>query len=92
MALPVVIKGGRNYITLVLDKEMDFSELLKKIKAEKAELVKQGKIKKDKQESYIFKGDDNRHYEQIGSETKDITDEINSLYNFITNRKVNYKI
>lgn len=52
------------------------SELLKKIKAEKAELVKQGKIKKDKQESYIFKGDDNRHYEQIGSETKDITDEI----------------
>ena len=52
------------------------SELLKKIKAEKAELVKQGKIKKDKQKSYIFKGDDNRHYEQIGSETKDITDEI----------------
>ena len=52
------------------------SELLKKIKAEKAELVKQGKIKKDKQESYIFKGADNRHYEQIGSETKDITEEI----------------
>ena len=52
------------------------SELLKKIKAEKAELIKQGKIKKDKQESHIFKGDDNRHYEQIGSETKDITDEI----------------
>ena len=52
------------------------SELLKKIKAEKAELVKQGKIKKDKQESRIFKGDDNRHYEQIGSETKDITEEI----------------
>ena len=52
------------------------SELLKKIKAEKAELVKQGKIKKDKQESRIFKGDDNRHYEQIGSEVRDITDEI----------------
>ena len=52
------------------------SELLKKIKAEKAELIKQGKIKKDKQESHIFKGDDNRHYEQIGSETKDITEEI----------------
>ena len=52
------------------------SELLKKIKAEKAELVKQGKIKKDKQESYIFKGTDNRHYEQIGSEVRDITDEI----------------
>ena len=52
------------------------SELLKKIKAEKAELVKQGKIKKDKQESRIFKGDDNRHYEQIGSEVRDITEEI----------------
>ena len=52
------------------------SELLKKIKTEKAELVKQGKIKKDKQESHIYKGDDNKYYEQIGSETKDITDEI----------------
>ena len=50
--------------------------LLEKIKAEKQELIKQGKIKKDKQESYIFKGADNRHYEKIGSETKDITDEI----------------
>ena len=52
------------------------SVLLDKIKAEKAELVKQGKIKKAKQESYIYKGDDNKYYEKIGSETKDITDEI----------------
>lgn len=52
------------------------SVLLEKIKAEKAELVKQGKIKKDKQESYIYKGADNRHYEKIGSEVRDITDEI----------------
>ena len=52
------------------------SVLLEKIKAEKAELVKQGKIKKDKQESYIFRGDDNKYYEKIGTETKDITDEI----------------
>ena len=62
------------------------SVLLEKIKAEKAELVKQGKIKKDKQESYIYKTPDNRHYgddknhytyfEQIGSEIKDITAEI----------------
>ena len=52
------------------------SVLLEKIKAEKAELVKQGKIKKDKQESYIFRGDDNKYYEKIGSDTKDITDEI----------------
>ena len=52
------------------------SVLLEKIKAEKAELVKQGKIKKDKQESYIYKGADNRHYEKNGTETKDITEEI----------------
>ena len=52
------------------------SVLLEKIKAEKAELIKQGKIKKDKQESRIYKGADNRYYEQIGTETKDITNEI----------------
>ena len=52
------------------------SELLKKIKAEKDALVKAGKIKKDKHESHIFKGDDNRYYEQIDGKTSDITDEI----------------
>ena len=52
------------------------SVLLEKIKAEKTELIKQGKIKKEKQESYIYKGTDNRHYEKIGSEIKDITEEI----------------
>ena len=52
------------------------SELLKKIKAEKDALVKAGKIKKDKHESCIFKGDDNRYYEQIDGRTADITDEI----------------
>ena len=52
------------------------SVLLEKIKAEKAEQVKQGKIKKDKQESRIYKGDDNKYYEQIGSEVRDITEEI----------------
>lgn len=31
MALPVVIKGGKNYITLVLDSEMEFADLLKHI-------------------------------------------------------------
>ena len=52
------------------------SELLKKIKAEKDALVKAGKIKKDKHESHIFKGDDNRYYEQIAGRIADITDEI----------------
>ena len=52
------------------------SVLLEKIRAEKQRLIKEGKIKKDKLDSVIFKGDDNRHYEKIGNEVKDITDEI----------------
>ena len=52
------------------------SELLKKIKAEKEALVKAGKIKKDKHDSYIFKGDDNCYYEQLNGKTVDITDEV----------------
>ena len=51
------------------------SVLLEKIKAEKQKLIKAGKIKKDKQESYIYKRD-NRHYEKIGDKEVDITDEI----------------
>ncbi len=42
------------------------SELVKRIYAEKQKLIKEGKIKKDKIESYIFKGDDNCYYEKIG--------------------------
>ena len=52
------------------------SELLKKIKAEKDALVKAGKIKKDKHESYIFKGDDNCYHENIDGKVTDITEEI----------------
>ena len=42
------------------------SVLLERIKAEKEELIKQGKIKRDKKESVIFKGDDNSYYEKYG--------------------------
>ena len=52
------------------------SVLLEKIRTEKQKLIKEGKIKKDKFDSFIFKGDDNRYYEKIGNELKDITDEI----------------
>lgn len=48
-------------------------ELLKKIKAEKEALVKAGKIKRDKHESFIFRGDDNRYYEDDGKKQTDIT-------------------
>ena len=52
------------------------SELLKKIKAEKEALVKAGKIKKDKHESFIFKGDDNCYHENIDGKVTDITEDI----------------
>ena len=52
-------------------------ELLEQIKAEKQELVKEGKLKKSAlNDSIIFRGDDNKYYEQIGENCNDITDEI----------------
>ena len=41
------------------------SVLLERIRAEKEELIKKGKIKRDKKESVIFKGDDNSYYEKL---------------------------
>ena len=38
------------------------SVLLERIRTEKEELIKQGKIKRDNKESVIFKGDDNSYY------------------------------
>ena len=52
------------------------SVLLKRIRAEKEALIKSGKLKRDKKESVIFKGEDNSYYEKIGDETRRIDDEI----------------
>ena len=52
------------------------SVLLERISAEKEELIKQGKIKRDKKESVIFKGDDNSYYEKIGNKVNCIDEEI----------------
>ena len=52
------------------------SVLLERIRAEKEELIKQGKVKRDKKESVIFKGDDNSYYEKIGGTTENIDDQI----------------
>jgi len=41
------------------------SVLLEKIRAEKARLTKEGKIKKDKKESIIYRGEDNSYYEKF---------------------------
>ena len=57
-------------------KDEPASELLKKIKAEKEALIKAGKLKRDKHESFIFRGDDKRYYEQVDGQTTDITKEI----------------
>ena len=52
-------------------------ELLEQIKAEKQNLVKEGKLKKSAlATSVIFRGDDNKYYEQVGKKCLDITDEI----------------
>ena len=56
------------------------SVLLQRIKAEKQELIKTGKIKKDKKSSEIFRGAAHNlpyaYCEQIGKEIRDISDEI----------------
>lgn len=53
------------------------SFLLQHIKDEKMRLVKEGKLKKkDVIDSTIFRGDDNKYYEQIGTDYKDISDSI----------------
>ena len=52
------------------------SVLLERIRAEKEELIKQGKIKRDKKESIIFKGEDNSYYEKIGNTITCIDDEL----------------
>ena len=51
------------------------SFLLERIRAEKQRLIAEGKIKKDKRESVIFRRD-NSHYEKRGSEEICIDDEI----------------
>ncbi len=53
------------------------SKLLERIREEKQKLIAEKKIKADKNDSYIFVGDDNRHYEKFSDGTvKDIEDEI----------------
>ena len=52
------------------------SELLKRINEEKEQLIKAGKIKREKNTSIIFKGDDNKYYEKLGKSVNDITDNL----------------
>ena len=52
------------------------SVLLERIRAEKEELIKQGKIKRDKKKSVIFRGEDNSYYLNDGTSTIDISQEV----------------
>lgn len=46
------------------------SVLLERIREEKERLIKEKKIKRDKNASIIYRGDDNSHYERIGSDVQ----------------------
>ena len=60
-----------------LDIEGTASDLLEKIQQTKLQLVKEGKLKKkDLVSSVIFRGDDNKYYEKVGSKISEISDEI----------------
>lgn len=52
------------------------SVLIEKIRNEKVALVKAGKIKAPKHNSFIFRGEDNRYYENIDGKVTDISDQI----------------
>lgn len=52
-------------------------ELLEQIRQEKEQLVKEGKLKKSAiTDSVIYKGDDNKYYEQIGNTSRCIDEEV----------------
>ena len=52
------------------------SVLLERIHAEKERLIKEKKIKREKNPSVIFKGADNTPYEKVGDEVRSLADEV----------------
>ena len=52
------------------------SVLLERIRAEKETLIKAGKLKRDKKESVIFRGEDNSYYETIDGKTVCIDEQL----------------
>ena len=60
-----------------LPEEGAAQELLEQIRNEKQILIKEGKLKKsDLTGSFIYKGDDNKYYEQVGDETIEIPSDV----------------
>ena len=60
------------------------SVLLERIQAEKEGLIKQGKIKRDKKESVIFKGEDNSYYHDLPENWELVT--FSNIANLISGR------
>ena len=64
-------------LVLQVAEEGTAQELLERIRQEKLQLVKEGKLKKSAlTDSVIYKGDDNKYYEQVGKKCLDITEQI----------------
>ena len=57
------------------DSDEPASVLLERIRVEKEELIKQGKIKRDKRESVIYRGTDNSYYERFTDGSEKCIDE-----------------
>ena len=73
----VLQEAIRGKLVPQLAEEGSAQDLLEQIKLEKQKLVKEGKLKKSAlNDSVIFRGDDNKYYEQIGQSIKCIDDEI----------------
>ena len=73
----VLQEAIRGKLVPLLAEEGSAKDFLEQIKLEKQKLVKEGKLKKSTlNDSVIFRGDDNKYYEQIGKKCLDITDEI----------------
>ena len=73
----VLQEAIRGKLVPQLAEEGSAQDLLEQIKLEKQKLVKEGKLKKSAlTTSTIFRGDDNKYYEQIGQSIKCIDDEI----------------
>ncbi|WP_205126867.1 restriction endonuclease subunit S, partial [Bacteroides xylanisolvens] len=73
----ILQKAIQGKLVLQVAEEGTAQELLERIRQEKLQLVKEGKLKKSAlTDSVIYKGDDNKYFEKIGKTEQDITDEI----------------
>ena len=69
----ILQKAIQGKLVLQVAEEGTAQELLERIRQEKLQLVKEGKLKKSAlTDSVIYKGDDNKYYERINAQTVEI--------------------